>query len=143
MEMQTQAAAGAKASEDFADASVSHADREAIVAAGLDYLQGWYTADASRMERALHPELAKRIFRHNPDGTKTLGQMSAMTLVQRTRAGAGRNGLQRADIKILDMFRDTAGVRADANYWIDYLHVAKVDGQWKIINVLWEMRENV
>jgi len=33
-------------------------------------------------------------------------------------------------------------VRADANNWVDYLHVAKVEGQWKIINVLWEMRED-
>ena len=122
--------------------AVSLADEEAIQAAGLDYLQGWYTVDAARMERALHPELAKRIFRHNADGTKTLGQMSAMTLVQRTRSGIGKNSVQRADIKILDVFRDTASVRADANGWVDYLHVAKVDGEWKIINVLWEMRED-
>lgn len=124
------------------DAVTPDSDLEAIRAAGLDYLQGWYTADAARMERALHPELAKRIFVHRADGTKTLGQMSAMTLVQRTRSGVGKNSVQRVDIKVLDVFRDTASVRADANSWVDYLHVAKVDGEWKIINVLWEMRED-
>jgi hypothetical protein len=143
VEKPNQAAAGAAAPATVAEASLSSADRDAIVATGLDYLQGWYTVDPQRMERALHPELAKRIFRRNPDGTKTLGQMSAMTLVQRTRAGIGRNSVQRADITVLDVFRDTASVRADANSWVDYLHVAKVDGQWKIVNVLWEMREDV
>jgi hypothetical protein len=24
--------------------------------------------------------------------------------------------------------------------WIDYLHLAKYDGRWKIVNVLWEMK---
>jgi hypothetical protein len=24
--------------------------------------------------------------------------------------------------------------------WIDYLHLAKVDGRWVIVNVLWELK---
>jgi hypothetical protein len=31
-------------------------------------------------------------------------------------------------------------VRVDADRWIDYLHVAKWNGRWVIINVLWENR---
>jgi hypothetical protein len=30
----------------------------------LDYTEGWYAGDAARMERALHPELAKRMYRN-------------------------------------------------------------------------------
>ncbi len=26
------------------------------------------------------------------------------------------------------------------NGWIDYLHVARINGQWKIVNVLWELK---
>ncbi len=33
----------------------SPADTAAIRTAALDYIEGWYTADVSRMERALHP----------------------------------------------------------------------------------------
>ncbi|HEX6315687.1 MAG TPA: nuclear transport factor 2 family protein, partial [Gemmatimonadaceae bacterium] len=36
------------------------ADSAAIRAAALDYIEGWYEGNAERMERALHPELAKR-----------------------------------------------------------------------------------
>jgi len=31
-------------------------------------------------------------------------------------------------------------VRIDANGWVDYLHVAKWQDEWKIVNVLWELR---
>ena len=32
----------------------------AVVSAVLDYFEGWFDGDAARMERALHPDLAKR-----------------------------------------------------------------------------------
>lgn len=34
-------------------------DEAKIRAAALDYIEGWYEGDAERMERALHPHLAK------------------------------------------------------------------------------------
>jgi hypothetical protein len=68
------------------------ADSAAIRATALDYVEGWYTADAARMERALHPELAKRIVNTNPQNRRnSLGQQSAMTLVQGTRNGGGKD----------------------------------------------------
>jgi hypothetical protein len=36
------------------------ADSAGIKQTALDYIDGWYTGDAARMERAVHPELAKR-----------------------------------------------------------------------------------
>jgi hypothetical protein len=64
------------------------ADRAAIRNVALDYIEGWYAGDATRMERALHPELAKRMVRTNPSGGESiLDQQSAMTLVQGTRTG--------------------------------------------------------
>ena len=73
------------------------ADSLAIRQAALDYIEGYYEGDAARMERALHPELAKRIVRTNEQGRSQLGQMSAMSLVQGTRAGGGK------DIPVADM----------------------------------------
>src|SRR5688572_6116093 len=63
------------------------ADADAIKATALDYIEGWYEGNPERMERALHPELAKRIARTDPkSGRSRLDQMSAMSLVQGTRA---------------------------------------------------------
>src|SRR6516225_3501981 len=41
-------------------------DNAAITKTALDYIEGWYTGDAVRMERALHPELAKRMISTDP-----------------------------------------------------------------------------
>ena len=122
----------------------SGADSAAIRATALDYIEGWYTADAARMERAVHPELAKRIVNRNPQNRRnTLGQQSAMTLVQNTRNEGGKDTppeQMRKDVRILDMFENTASVRIDASTWVDYLHMARWNGRWVIVNVLWENR---
>jgi len=121
----------------------SASDSAAIRQAALDYIQGWYAGDAARMESALHPELAKRIVRSDSLGNFRLDQQSAMTLVQNTRRGGGKDtpaADRHDDVRILDIYRNAASVRIDASYWIDYLQLAKWRGRWVIINVLWELR---
>jgi hypothetical protein len=95
------------------------------------------------MERALHPELAKRIARTNPEGRSRLDQMSAMSLVQGTKRGGGKDTpkeKQQKDVTILDIYENAASVKVVASDWIDYLHVAKFNGRWVIVNVLWELK---
>lgn len=124
-------------------AAQTPADSAAIRATALDYIEGWYEGNAERMERALHPDLAKRIVNVNERGRSTLGHMSAMTLVQFARGGGGKDtapARQRKDVRILDIFGNTASVRVDAATWIDYMHIAKWNGRWVILNVLWENR---
>ena len=119
-------------------------ESDAIKKTALDYIQGWYAGDAARMERALHSELAKRMVSTDAmTGRSLLNQMSAMTLVQRTREGIGKKVPQDRQLKevtILDRFNNAAVVKVGASDWIDYLEVAKFNGEWKIINVLWELK---
>lgn len=119
-------------------------DAELIKQAALDYIEGWYEGNAERMERALHPELAKRIVRTDPkSGRSGLGQQSAMTLVNSTRAGGGKTTpkeKQQKDVTVLDIFGNSASAKIIASDWIDYLHLAKWNGRWVIVNVLWEMK---
>lgn len=115
------------------------ADSAAIRAAALNYADGWYNADADRMTRALHPELAKRIVESRPGGGNLLGAMTAAELIRAT--GSRRAGpVGRRDVRILDVFGNTASVRLDMDGWIDYMHLARWNGEWKIVNVLWEHR---
>jgi len=119
------------------------ADSTAIRAAALDYIEGWYEGNAERMERALHPELAKRIVRTTPEGKSRLDQMGAMTLVQGTRAGGGKSTpkeQQQKDVTILDIYRNAASAKVVASKWVDYLHLAKFNDRWVIVNVLWELK---
>ena len=116
------------------------ADSAALRTTALDYIDGWYAGDGTRMEKALHPELAKRMA-YIDLGRSRLIQMSAMTLVQSTRAGGGREtpAAERNNaVKILDIYGASASVRVDAGGWVDYMHIVKWNGEWKIVNVLWE-----
>jgi hypothetical protein len=118
------------------------ADSSGIRQAALDYIDGYYAGDAARMERAVHPELAKRIVRTNEQGRSQLGQMSAMTLVMGTRAGGGSDtpaAERRDDVTIFDIYQNAASAKIYASGWVDYLHLAKWNGRWVIINVLWEL----
>ena len=119
------------------------ADSAGIRQTALDYIDGWYTADAARMERAVHPELAKRIVRTDSLGRSMLGQQSAMTLVQNTRNGGGKDtpvADRHDDVRILDIYQNAAVARVDASSWVDYLELAKWRGHWVIVNVLWELK---
>ena len=120
------------------------ADSAAIKKAALDYVEGWYEGNAERMERALHPELAKRIVRTDQNNRSRLEQMSAMTLVLGVKRGGGKDtplAQQQKDVFILDIFQNTASAKAVMSGWIDYLHLAKWNGEWKIVNVLWELKK--
>jgi len=120
------------------------ADTAAIKKAALDYVEGWYEGNAERMERAVHPELAKRIVRtEQSSGRSRLEKMSAMTLVQGAKRGGGKDTpaeQQQKDVFILDIYENTASAKAVMSGWIDYMHLAKWNGEWKIVNVLWELK---
>lgn len=118
------------------------ADSAAIRATALDYIEGFYTGDAARMERALHTDLKKRIVERKPGEAETLQEMTAEQLTQMTAGGGGKqmpDEQKRADVTILDIYGGMASVKIVAGLWVDYMHIAKVDGDWKIVNVLWEM----
>ena len=123
-------------------AAQAAADSAAIRAVALDYAEGWYTGDSARMTRALHPRLAKRIVMTR-SGESRLGDMTAEQLIHGTAEGGGSRtpvARRQADVQILDIFENTASVRLTMADWIDYMHVAKWEGRWVVINVLWEMK---
>lgn len=46
------------------------------------------------------------------------------------------------DVIILDASDKTASVKLIADDWIDYMHIIKLNGQWKIVNVLWQFHDS-
>ncbi len=119
-------------------------DNAAITKTALNYIEGWYEGDAARMESALHPELAKRMIYTDPKtGRSQFNHMGAMALVQGTKRGGGSKTPKEQQLKevtILDRYQGAAVVKIVASEWIDYLSLAKFNGEWKIINVLWELK---
>lgn len=122
----------------------SAADSSAIRATALDYVEGWYEGDGDRMSRALHPELVKRIVVSDTATRRSVLQnMGASALVNGARRGWGKETpaeRRQREVTILDIFGNAASVKAVMADWVDYLQIAKVDGRWVIVNVLWERK---
>jgi hypothetical protein len=130
------------ASGSAAPPATDDGERAAVERTVRDYLEGWYTGDAARMERALHPELAKRMVGSDPrTGRSFLQPIGASAMITFTAAGAGKlkPGEDAAiEIAVLDVFRSMAMVRAKSVAFMDYVQLGKLDGEWKVVNVLWE-----
>lgn len=118
-------------------------DLEAIKQTALDYGQGWYEGNAQRMERALHPDLAKRALMPDPrTGKGKIDHIGAMGLVQATRKGMGAKtptDQRRTHVTVLDVSGNAASVKLEMHDWVDYMHMSKTQGRWVIVNVLWEL----
>ena len=122
-------------------ATAGEDDHAAIEATVRDYVDGWYAGDAARMERALHPDLAKRSMRTLPDGTEYLDTASASNMVAYTTMGFGKGKLPEGyvnQVTILETTEKMAMAKSVAPEFIDYIHLAKTKQGWKIVNVLWE-----
>jgi len=123
-------------------AAQADAEREAVRQAVLDYVEGVYQVDASRIERSVHPDLAKRGFSVKKGETVyTPHVMTFQQLVNLAR-NYNKDGHIPADapkeIVIFDISDQTASAKLTAVWGIDYIHLARYDGKWKFINVLWQ-----
>jgi hypothetical protein len=119
----------------------SAADRAAVAGAVADYVDALYQVDPARVERSVHPSLSKLGF------TRTAaGYAPARMTYDELRALAARwNAGRRVDparapreITVLDLLDQTASAKLVADWGVDYLHLAKYDGRWQIVNVLWQ-----
>lgn len=120
------------------------ADTAAIHETVLDYVDGWWAGDVDRMERCLHPDLVKRIIvTHEGTGRSLMNSISKSDMVEYTRAGGGSAEIERkgeVEVTVVSIDGGIANVVATSARYVDYLHVAKWNGRWLIVNVLWAPR---
>lgn len=113
----------------------------AITKTAMNYMESWYHGDAKRMKASLHKKLAKRSLQAGYDSKKKLGLTSASDMIAFTQHGYG-TGLWRKDMRIevivLDYFEDIASVKVVTPHYYEYLHLAKIDKEWVIVNTLYE-----
>ncbi len=118
-------------------------DREAVRQAVLDYVEGIYNVEPSRVERSVHPKLAKIGFYRGPNDPsfRSGSNMTFEQLVELSRnwnkAGKLRKDAPK-EVTVYDVLDQTATVKLVAEWGIDFMHLAKFDGKWMIINVLWQ-----
>ncbi|TRX61418.1 nuclear transport factor 2 family protein [Fulvivirga sp. M361] len=122
-------------------------DSLAIKQAALDYIESQHHVDPAQFERAAHPRMVKRTFwRHKTAEKEYLGETfkDAMVLLAGTYNQNGDKFPEnpKKEVIILDIFDKTASVKLIADEWIDYMHIVKLNGKWKIVNVLWQFNDS-
>ncbi|MEI6886575.1 MAG: nuclear transport factor 2 family protein, partial [Bacteroidota bacterium] len=116
------------------------ADSAAIITTALNYGDGFYSGDAVRMEKAIHPDLNKVCPMTLPQTGKTFfiySTYSNLIELSRAKAGLTEEPNRKISVKVLKINDNVACARLTSASFNDYLEMVKIDGQWKIVNVLW------
>src|SRR5688572_24343060 len=117
-------------------------DKAAVHQAALDYLEGIYLVDPSRIERSVHPDLTTRGFWREPAKPAVRAQatnaLSPVEFVGGLRNKGGTRDTSVKKVEVLDVMDQTAVAKITASWGIDHMQLAKYDGRWKIINIVWQ-----
>jgi CubicO group peptidase (beta-lactamase class C family) len=117
-------------------------DRVAVERAVLDYVEAIYDVEPAKIERSVHRDLVKLGFFHDGaweyvEHTMTFDDLSRLA-AEWNADGKVDTGQAPREIRILDLLDQTATARLEAYWGIDYMHLARYDGKWKIVQVLWQ-----
>ncbi|MCL4116061.1 UNVERIFIED_CONTAM: hypothetical protein GTU68_007463 [Idotea baltica] len=110
----------------------------------LDYVEGIYEVDSTRIEKSVHSQLRKRGYWYNADKEKYSDNLDmSFEQLRHLSATWNINGKMVSEnspkkIEIYDVNDRTASAKLTAEWGIDYFQLAKLDGKWMIMNVLWQ-----
>lgn len=123
-------------------AAQTAADSAGVREAALDYLNSIYNADTALVYRSVRPELAKRGYYIPRNATAYASEpMTFAELVETARtwnAAKKDTSTWPKEVRILDIMNQTASAKVTARWGVDYMHLAKYDGKWMIVNILWQ-----
>ena len=118
-------------------------DREAVRRAALDYLEGFYTGDSTLIVRSIHPSVRKIGYfkaKGSPEYQNEPMSFAEMNAYANNFKKNGRTTPASApkQVDVFEVADQTASAKVTAWWGIDYLHLAKYNGKWMIVNVMWQ-----
>ena len=126
-----------------APAASQTADADGARRAALDYLEGFYEGSPDKIRRGVHPEVVKYGF-YRPDGAEGY-QGTGMTFeemigfAENVRDEGSQPGPDAPKEVILLDVQDQIAVAKVVAWWgSDYLQMAKYNGEWKVMHVVWQ-----
>jgi hypothetical protein len=125
---------------DPVDESIRPEDETAIRACLLDYFEGWFDGDAARMDRALHPVLAKYALGQDKERSDTVDVTTKQEMVDATQQGMGRRRdvPDRAiEIDVLGVSGEIACAAVRSAVYVEYALLARTRDGWRIMSTLW------
>jgi len=116
-------------------------EQQAIEKAIMNYVNAFYEADTTKAYESIARDLAKRGYYTTKEGSVAEAKMSFEQLVrlaQRWKASQNITAETPRKVTVFDVLDKIASAKVEAKWGIDYFHLAKINGNWIIINVLWQ-----
>jgi hypothetical protein len=131
------------ATHDPSPYAIETGDREAVLAALQDYVDGFVLGEPERLERSLSPTLAKKGYRRSgpeePYGDAIpLSYTAALELAESLAASRDSRADAESSVEVFEIADKTAAGKVTAFWGIDYVHLVKEDGRWMIHHVIWQ-----
>ena len=118
-------------------------EREAVKRAAMDYLEGFYNGDSTLIVRSIHPEVRK--IGYYKEKGKTSFSNEPMSFAEMNayannfkKSGKTTPASAPRQVDIFEVADQTASAKVTAWWGIDYLHLAKYNDKWMIVNVMWQ-----
>ncbi len=119
-------------------------DKEKIQRACMDYIEGFYEGDTSKLIRTLKPTLYKFGYwknketgKYGPDGQMTYRQAIDYAKRVLEKKNFAKEGSPKK-VEVLDVMNSIAAAKVTAWWGVDYILLAKQDDKWMIDQVIWE-----
>ena len=121
------------------------ADEAAVHQAAMNYISAIYDVKPELIEQSVHPDLAKTgAYQRRGQASITLDPMTYDQLVD--LAGSWNVDNRRnitsetpREVVVFDVLDTTASVKVIVQWGVDYMHLVKIDGEWKIMNIMWQL----
>ncbi|EMR02754.1 nuclear transport factor 2 family protein [Cesiribacter andamanensis] len=115
-------------------------DQALVKKAISNYVEAFYQADTLLAYESVARELAKRGY-YTSNGQIREATMSfdqLVALAKRWNATKNITAATPRKITVYEVLDKIASAKVEAQWGIDYFHLAKIQGRWMIINVLWQ-----
>ena len=115
-------------------------DRAAVRQAALDYVTAVYESKPELIERSVSPDLTKHGFMRQEDGTYRRSRMSYEQLLKVAKEWNSdrKRDTSIKEVVVGEVLDQTATALVRAAWGVDFMQLAKIDGQWKILNIVWQ-----
>jgi hypothetical protein len=118
-------------------------DRDLVHAAIEDYVDALYLVQPDRIKKSVHPNLTKKGFwrpkdktTYEPESIMTFEQLVDLAGKWNAKGNVPTDAIRK--IEIFDVQDQTSLAKLTAVWGTDYFQLAKYDGNWMIVNIVWQ-----
>lgn len=124
------------------EANAQSPEQSAVEQACLNYIEGFYEGDTTKLIRCLSPSLHKYGYYKDKTGQYVGDAMTYAQALDYAKSVLAKKKFAKPDapktVAVLDIQEQIACAKVIAWWGIDYMLLSKNEGQWMIEQVLWQ-----